>query len=85
MVRTQIQLTEAQAQRLKQIAASEDVSMATVIRRSIDQYVQHRERNDIEAKKQRALAVVGKYSSQRSDVSQEHDLHLAELYAEVGS
>jgi predicted transcriptional regulator len=84
MVRTQIQLTEAQAQRLKQIAASEDVSMATLIRRSIDQYVQHRERNDVEAKKQRALTVVGKYSSQRSDVSQEHDLYLAELYAEVG-
>lgn len=85
MVRTQIQLTETQALKLKQLASSEGVSMATLIRRSIDQYVAEEHREEIEARKARALAVVGKYASQHSDVSEAHDLHLTELFAETGS
>ncbi|MBK8833732.1 MAG: CopG family transcriptional regulator [Anaerolineae bacterium] len=37
MVRTQIQLTEAQARVLKRLATVQNISMAEVIRRSIDQ------------------------------------------------
>ena len=36
MVRTQIQLTEEQARRLKALAAEQGVSMAELIRRSVD-------------------------------------------------
>ena len=82
-IRTQIQLTEEQAQWLKQLAAHEGLSMATLARRSVDRYVQVHERSDAETRKARALAVVGKYASQHSDISQEHDRYLAELYAEV--
>ena len=85
MVRTQIQITDEQALTLRKLAASEGVSMAMLIRRSIDQYVQHRRGNDMDATKQRAFAVIGKYASQSSDVSQEHDRYLAEMYAEVGN
>lgn len=83
MIRTQIQLTDTQLQRLRQLAASEGVSIATLIRRSIDRYVIESERADREMRKARALAVIGKYASQHTDVSQEHDLHLSEIYAEV--
>ncbi|HQY93739.1 MAG: ribbon-helix-helix protein, CopG family [Caldilinea sp.] len=85
MVRTHIQLTEEQAQRLKQLAVREGVSMATLIRCSVDCYVQGNELNDAKTNKARALSVIGKYTSQQGDISQEHDRYLATLYAEVGS
>ena len=85
MVRTQVQLTETQTLRLKELAASEGVSIATLIRRSIDRYMMESEHTERALRKARALAVVGRYASPHSDVSQQHDRHLAELYAEVGS
>ena len=84
MVRTQIQITDEQALMLKRLAATEGVSMAMLIRRSIDQFVQQRGDVNLAIRKQRALAIVGKYASQDSDVSQEHDRYLAAIYGEVG-
>lgn len=83
MVRTQIQITDEQAIILKHLAATEGVSMAMLIRHSIDQYVQQRGDGSLAARKQRALAIVGKYASQNSDVGQEHDRYLTALYGEV--
>lgn len=56
MIRTQIQLTEEQAQWLKQLVAHEGLSMATLARRSVDRYVQAHERSDAETRKTRVLA-----------------------------
>lgn len=83
MVRTQIQITDEQALTLKKLARSEGVSMAMLIRRSIDQFVQQRGDVSLAIRKRRALAVVGKYASQDSDVSQEHDRYLTAIYGEV--
>lgn len=81
MVRTQIQLTEEQCHRLKAIAANEGVSLAEMIRRSIDQFVRTRSQISQAEKRKRALAVVGRYASGDGDVSIEHDRYLAEIYA----
>ena len=83
MVRTQIQLTEEQSQQLKSIAHAQDVSVAELIRRSVDLYLQTHVDRSYEEQKQRALEVVGKYASDIEDTSVNHDKYLAEIYAEV--
>ncbi len=77
MVRTQIQLTEEQAKALKEIAAHRGVSMAELIRESVEQIIEERERRE---KWQKALAIMGCYRSGLSDVSANHDKYLAEDY-----
>ena len=87
MVRTQVQLTEEQARKVRALAASEGASMAEIIRRSMDQYAQHASRqnlpDDWEERRRRALAIVGKYASGVHDISEHHDRYLTEIYAEV--
>lgn len=83
MVRTQIQLTEEQSKRLKAMASDEGVSVAELIRRSIDQYTQGHPQPDREELIHRSFAVIGKYSSGLSDVGVNHDKYLADIYAEV--
>ncbi len=39
MIRTQIQLTEAQAKALKELSRRENVSIARLIRQSLDQFL----------------------------------------------
>jgi Arc/MetJ-type ribon-helix-helix transcriptional regulator len=75
MVRTQIQLTEEQARRLKRRAAQRGVSMATVIRQAVDRVLAD---DDRESKRQRALSAAGKFRSGRSDIAERHDDYLAE-------
>lgn len=82
MVRTQIQLTEAQVRELKKIATEQDVSMAALIRDSIDEMLKSRQGVSWEERKRRALEVTGKYHSGKSDVSQRHDDYLAEIYGD---
>ena len=84
MVRTQIQLTDEQARLLKALARKEDLSIAELIRRSIDSYLRVSKQPHLAQQKARALSVVGKYASGRNDVSVNHDQALADIYAEVG-
>jgi len=79
MIRTQIQLTEEQAEALKQLAAHKRISMAEMIRRSIDSTLE-REGAEREELWERAMSVVGIFNSGLSDVSEEHDKYLAEAY-----
>jgi hypothetical protein len=83
MVRTQIQLTEEQTAQLKELAAHEGLSVAEIIRRSVDLYVRSRPFVNLDERKRNALSVVGKYSSGLTDISENHDAYLAETYAEV--
>ena len=77
MVRTQIQLTEEQARALKEMAVRRGVSMAELIRESVQRLIEERE----EAEKwRRALEVLGKYRDGASDVSINHDKYLDEAY-----
>jgi hypothetical protein len=84
MVRTQIQLTEEQSTNLRQLAEQENVSVAELIRRSVDHYLQTRRGLSEEERKQRLLSVIGIGNSGVTDLGVNHDKYLAEIYAEVG-
>jgi len=80
MIRTQVQLTEKQAELLKRLAAQKDVSMAEVIRQGIDTLFKEDLGPVTEERKKRALGVVGKFRSGGPDISEQHDEYLAEAY-----
>ena len=82
MVRTQIQLTEAQAQLLKRKARDERVSMAELIRRSVDRMLASDQSTDRDEIRRRALEAIGALRSGVPDLSTEHDRYLAEAYEE---
>jgi len=79
MIRTQIQLEEEQMQWLKEKARERGVSISQLIREGVSFFRSHQERFP-EDKKSRALAAVGRFSSNLSDVSERHDDYLAEAY-----
>jgi hypothetical protein len=78
MVRTQIQLTETQAQSLKRLAHRHGLSMAELIRRGVDRVLTSGLSTPPDRKKRKALAASGRFRSGRQDVSIHHDRYLAE-------
>jgi hypothetical protein len=78
MVRTQVQLTEAQLKALRQASAATGRSVADLIREGVDQYLAGRTDVGREERVERAIRVSGKFSSGLTDVSANHDRHLAE-------
>ncbi len=83
MVRTQIQLTEAQVQALKQLAAQRGASMAELIRQAIELLIQKVQEPEIdrEEKRRRARKISGKFRSGVPDLGVNHDYYLDEAYA----
>jgi predicted DNA-binding protein len=77
MIRTQIQLTEEQARRLKHLAAERGVSIATIIRESVDQTLERETREDRRTRAIRALRGSA-FRSGQPDVAERHDDYLAE-------
>lgn len=81
MIRTQIQLTEAQARKLRVAARREGVSLAEAIRRLVDRGLaeQSEERAGLYA---RAAESVGRYRDRKGarDVGKEHDAYLDEAF-----
>jgi hypothetical protein len=80
MVRTQIQLTERQARRLKKLAAAKGRSMADLIRASVDTLLAHPDALDDDLRRERALAAAGKFRSGTNDLASAHDRHLADAF-----
>jgi hypothetical protein len=78
MVRTQIQLTEEQARKVKKIAASRGVAMAEVIRDAVEGAIRSNAGTVSEDRRTRALEIAGKFRSGKKDVSKKHDAYLAE-------
>jgi len=78
MVRTQVQLTEDQVQKLKKIAARERKSVAELVRQAVDQWLVLAEPLSVEERKQRALSIAGKHRSGISDLGKNHDKYLNE-------
>jgi hypothetical protein len=80
MVRTQIQLTEEQAAKVKRLAAERGVSMAALIREAVDRIAGEGSAED--EKWKRAMAVVGKFRDKdgADNVGEEHDRYLEEAY-----
>jgi len=80
LVRTQIQLDERQAERLKAVAASRGLSMAEWIRRAVDSALISGGLTNREDQRRRAIAASGRFDSGVTDISVEHDKYLAEAF-----
>ena len=80
MVRTQIQLTDAQARGLKTLAAAEGRSMAEVIRDGVDAILRSRGGVDRDALKARSIAALGRFKSGSRNLGSRHDDHLADAF-----
>jgi len=79
MIRTQIQLTEEQAQKLRELSAAGRESMAALIRKAVDQFLVSGI-SDRSALYRQAGSVVGKYTSATNDISIHHDRYLDEAF-----
>jgi hypothetical protein len=84
MVRTQIQLTEEQSRALKALAARRGVSVAELVRQSVDNLVQSSIGLDDKERRRRAVAAAGKFRSGQADIAARHDDYLAKAYARLG-
>jgi hypothetical protein len=78
MVRTQIQLTEAQVRELKQLSAERGTSIAELIRQAVD--AQLGMNQSLGARRGRALGAIGGFHSGHTDVSADHDRYLAAAF-----
>ena len=78
MVRTQIQLPEELARRVREVADHQHTSMAEVIRRAVSVFFATSPQLHRKARYERAAAAAGAFSSGRSDPSPCHDRHFAE-------
>lgn len=81
MIRTQVQLTEAQARALKRLAADRGVPVALLIREGVDLLVRTAGAMDDEERRRRAIAAAGRFRSGRPDLASEHDRYLRDAYA----
>jgi hypothetical protein len=78
MVRTQIQLTEEQADEIKRVANERRQSVAELIRQGVDMILKSGASVDSGERRRRAAEIAGKFSSGRNDISQKHDEYLAD-------
>jgi len=81
MVRTQIQLTEQQARRLRAEARERGLSLAEIIRRYVEKGLTEKAPNRA-ALYERAAGAVGRFRDRRGarDISGKHDRYLDEAY-----
>ena len=81
MVRTQIQLTESQARRLRARAREEGLSLAETIRRLVDKGLEE-DRGDRAALYARAARAIGRFPDRggATDLAEHHDDYLDEGY-----
>ncbi len=82
MIRTQIQLTDDQARELRELAYRNDVPVAELIRKAIDDMLSKGGQVSARERHLRLLSIAGKYDSGLTDVSARHDDYLDEAYAE---
>lgn len=80
MVRTQIQLPEQQVANLKRLAVQQHVSMAELIRRAVDLFTTLPDADNLQERRQRALAAAGRFYSGQNDIATRHDNYLAEAF-----
>lgn len=80
MVRTQVQLTEVQVKRLKALASQRGVSVAELVRESVDRHLSTA--LTLSGLRERAISAIGGFRSDSRDTSENHDKYLAEAYAD---
>jgi hypothetical protein len=82
MVRTQIQLTKAQAEALRRMSRARGCSQAELVRQGVDFIIAQDPAASSRDRRERAAAISGRFRSGRRDLSRRHDRHLAEALAE---
>ena len=81
MVRTQVQLTEEQLEKLRHISAENGKSVAELVRLGVELYLHSQRRPDMREIRARALRSAGRFASNPPhDVARNHDQYLAEAY-----
>lgn len=80
MIRTQIQLTDEQVTALKKIVANKHESVTELIREGIKILLRFISDISSEKRRHRAIAVIGRFHSGRTDLSTKHDNYLTEVY-----
>ena len=82
MQRLQVQLTEEQADNLRQTAESEGASQAEIVRRALEAYLRRPIMPREAAVRTRALDTIGAFASGLPDVAEDHDRYLADATLE---
>ncbi len=80
MIRTQVQLSEHQYSSLKELAGKENVSISELVHRGVDLLVKSAYGPSEPERRANALAVLGRFSDDTSDVAEHHDRYLAEAF-----
>lgn len=80
MIRTQIQLTEEQARRIKKLAQESGLSMAEMIRRGTERLLNESPRESRGELRARAKAAIGRFESGIQNTSERHDEAVADAY-----
>jgi hypothetical protein len=70
VTRTQIQLTEDQYSRLKDLSRESRLSLSELVRKAVDQMLAQRA-----SPRRQALSILGAFRADRRDVSTHHDRH----------
>lgn len=79
MIRTQIQLTEAQLRKVRRLARDEGVSLAEIIRRFIDGAL-GKQATGRDVLYERAAGLLGAFRAPERHLSTRHDGHLDEVF-----
>ena len=78
MVRTQIRLTEQQAQKLKSMAAARGISVAELVRQRVDLLIKTAAEPMHQEMVQKLKELAGKYTTGITDLAENHDSYLEE-------
>jgi Ribbon-helix-helix protein, copG family len=79
MIRTQVQLTDKQAELLRQRSKRENVSIAELVRQAIDAFTRAEPSSGRELR-ERAISAAGRFASGVRDTSSKHDDALVEAF-----
>jgi len=82
MVRTTVRLTEKQAEQVKALAVARGVSVAEIIRRSMDAFAATSQKPSKQELWERSLLAIGIVGSGLGDLAANHDEYLAEAYGQ---
>lgn len=80
MIRTQIQITDRQIRKLKELASSQRRSMADLIRQAVDRLIEGTSMPNRQDQRRRAMAAAGRFRGTPSDLSEHHDRYLDDSF-----
>lgn len=79
MIRTQIQITEDQAHKLRSLAHDREASVASLVREAIDRFLRDEPSLSWEDRKRRAIEAVGSFHGP-PDLAERHDEYFVASY-----